>query len=425
MAQRCRRVVLGASWAAIAAALVVASLSQAAVARPDMFRWSTRHYSVETDVSAGFAKVIGDHMEEIFREYSRRFQQYGEMTARFDIVVFQHERDYLDVVPKDARGSTGVFISNKRLLAAHTERRTAEDVLRTLYHEGFHQFMFYVISQQCPIWLNEGLAEYFSEATWNGQGFTTGEVPGARLSILREAINSGRYMTLAELFALSGDQWKQGAQADSRRAGLQYCEAWSVVHFLAHADGGRHADALNGLLKQISTGRNQAEASKAAFGADLATFEKAWAQYVMSLSPSPKFVCRDNMEALLLLAKMIYQDPRRFTSVDALRREVTQRRRYRWTIVTRSGQRIESDDGQAVAALFRCPTDAEQNRLSYLLLRDNSAELPMLVCNVHPGFIIKAYYAPTPGGDLQPVVEEEVRETVSDGLREAIRAAAR
>ncbi len=46
----------------------------------------------------------------------------------------------------------------------------------------------------------------------------------------------------------------------------------------------------------------------------------------MSLSPSPKFRCRDNMQALLLLASEIYEGPRGLKNIHALRRELLARR---------------------------------------------------------------------------------------------------
>lgn len=406
--------------------LVAVALSAGAVrGRPDMFHYKTAHYSIETDISLRFARLVGNHMEEIYREYSRRFQSYGHMTQQFDVAVFRFEKDYLEAVPSRVKGSTGVFVPSKSLLAAHAEDRAAEEVLRTLYHEGFHQFMFHVVSQRCPIWLNEGLAEYFSEATWNGEGFTTGQVPSARLYVVKQAIRDGSHIRFSELLTMERRQWLQNVQTDSHRASLHYSESWSIVHFLIHADGGRYVPMLEQFLREISEGKDQAKAFRSSFGTDLDAFERSWARYVMSLTPSPKFKCRENMEALMVLARLLYRDPRRFESVSTLRRDASSRGRYRWQMTRGTGERITSDDTQKVAQLFRCPYGQEDQELSYLLVRDLRNQMPVLVCNHHPGIIIKAYYKQTPDGALKVQVEEEVRDTVSDDFREAIMAATR
>ncbi|MCK4374061.1 MAG: DUF1570 domain-containing protein, partial [Candidatus Brocadiae bacterium] len=160
----------------------------------EMFGYETDNYDVETDVSPVFARLVGEHMETIYKEYSARFREYGRVTEQFNVAVFRTEEGYLKEVPPQVRGSTGVFVSSKKLLAAHCQGRTVEEVLRTLYHEGFHQFMYSCITPDSPLWVNEGLAEYFAESTWNGKGFSTGQVPGARLRRVQDAIEDRSYI---------------------------------------------------------------------------------------------------------------------------------------------------------------------------------------------------------------------------------------
>ncbi len=388
----------------------------------EMFGYETDNYDVETDVSPVFARLVGEHMETIYKEYSARFREYGRVTEQFNVAVFRTEEGYLKEVPPQVRGSTGVFVSSKKLLAAHCQGRTVEEVLRTLYHEGFHQFMYLVVSERCPIWLNEGIAEYFSEATWNGQGFTTGQVPTLRLHVVQQALRDGSYIRLHELFMLTPEQWLLNVRTDARRASLHYSQSWSIVHFLVHAQGGRYADMLDSFLRGISDGKDQEEAFVASFGADLASFENTWGQYVMALRPSPKFRCRDNMEAIMLLADLLGREGMEFDSVNDLRREVLVRRRYRWEITRPTGEKTNSDDRDEVAALFRCPFDRSNGRLSYLLVKRLDTGAPMLICDHHPGVIIKAYYERS-SPRRKVAVEEQVRETLDQSLAQAIATA--
>jgi len=408
------------------AGVIVAALSLApsALAGNGMIEYTTAHYSVKTDITPRFAAVIGDHMETIYREYARRFQGFGEVEQRFDVKVFRTRRQYEEATGALAPGSTGAFIVHLKLLAAHAEGRTAEEVLRTLYHEGFHQFMYYAISKECPIWLNEGLAEYFSEATWNGKEFETGQVPSGRLHVIREAIRTGTYVPLHMLVTMSNEQWLQNCASNDHRASIHYCQAWSLAQFLLHANGGRYAPMMSRFLRELADGHDQEEAFVASFGADLRAFEQTWARYVMSLRPSPKFTCRDNMEALMTLARSEYGDVRKFRSVSELRKKVRSSRN-RWSITFPTGKTFNSSDKQAVAALFRCPLDRSVRELSYFVVNDPKSGMPILVCTHHPGIVIKAYFQRQRSGELKVMVEEEVYETLKDGLRQAIQAAQR
>ncbi len=391
-----------------------------------IYKESTEHYDVETTIGSHFAEVVGRHMEAIYREYSRRFEEYGEADRKFNVAVFRNEEQYAAHVPAEVRGSTGVFVSRTRLLAAHADGRTGEEVLRTLYHEGFHQFMYELISQRCPIWLNEGLAEYFSEATWNGRDFGVGHVPGSRLYVVQQAVKQGKYVPFAELFSMSSESWLQNIRTDNHRANLVYCQSWSIVHFLLQAENGRYVARMGKLVELISEGNDQEEAFKESFGPgfSLRAFERAWAEYIMSLKPSPKFECRNNMRYIMMLAKSVYGDPTDLRDLEDLRGKVMSDR-ISWRIENPYGDVVSSDDRGRVARLFRCPFDEDGHNVSYVIVKSPGSGLPVLVCTHHPGIIIKAYYRPDGEGGLAVEVEEEVRDLLSPAFKRAITAGMR
>jgi hypothetical protein len=211
-------------------------------------------------------------------------------------------------------------------------------------------------------------------------------------------------------------------RTDGKRASLFYSQTWSIVHFLIHADNGRYTEMLNSYLKGIAAGRDPKRSFTAVFGEDLNAFQTAWANYVLSLEPSPKFTCRDNMESIMLLAQMVHDDVREFEAVSDLRRLLYTRQRYRWEITRPTGEKLMSSDRRAVAALFRCPLDDTDGTVSHLVVRIPGSNMPMLVCDHHPGIIIKAYFQQERGG-TRVVVEEQVRETVSVDLRRAMQQA--
>jgi len=402
--------VVAAAWAALGAG-----------------RWhtvDTEHYEVSTDVSPAFTELVARHMEAIHREYALRFRGYGlKVHGRFQVKVYAREDDYELAVPPSLRGSHGAFVSKDRLLAAFKGDRTDEAVFRTLYHEGFHQFLFSSVSPEVPLWLNEGFAEYFAEATWNGRHFTTGQVPWIRLHVLREAFADGSYIPLRELFRMGNKQWLAHLREDEDedQGPLLYCEAWSVVHFLLHAQGGRYRQRALGYLRLVADGMDHEAAFVKSFGSNVEGFEQAWRRYVMELEPDRDDVCAKNMGALAFLALEYYKDLDRFTSVEGLRRELMDNERVRWRMTTADGEVISGQDRRRVAALFKCPCDRSRSATSYVLLRNLRTGLPEIYCTHHPGIVLKAYYVRDEEGKIRTQVERIVRETLPPELARMLR----
>ena len=383
----------------------------------------TPHYNVTTELGPEFTRIVADHMEHIFQEYSRRLSQFDTQTnERFNVRVYATQSGYESAMPRSLTGSSGAFVAHLRLLATYKGDRTREDVLRTLYHEGFHQFMYRCISSKCPLWLNEGLAEYFAEATWNGRGFETGQVPPERLKIIQEAIRHREYLPFSSLFALKQRSWLRTVHMNRSQASLQYCQAWSAVHFLIHGDQGRYFNRLMGYLKSINTGMDSDTAFKKHFGQDMAGFDHAWRNYVMNLRPDAKHQCKRNMRLLLHLAQRAYDTPRDFRSLSHYRNMLLTDRRVEWSVTSAYGETFSSSDSRRAADLFRCPFDPADRDTSYVLMRDKRTGLPTLFCVHHSGVIIKGYYRRGPGGEYKVEVEEQVDSTLPPGLKQSIRA---
>ncbi len=354
------------------------------------FERTTENYLIQTDVSAEFADLTAAEMEYIYEEYSRVFDEYERISHEpINLKVFSSRSDYNDAVPPEVRNTAGAFITAERLIAAFKEDRTREDVLRTLYHEGFHQFLDDHIEGRVPLWANEGFAEYFAEANWDGTGFSTGQVPWERLHVLQPAIEAEEHIPLEELFVVEGEEWLAAVQEDYSRANLQYSQAWSVIHFLVHAGRGRFKNRLFDYLEMVSRGESREKATSESFGEDIDRMEDAWKGYVLGLSPDRISSCRHDMELLLFLAASFYDSPGRMRSMEKFSRDVIEGRRT-WSITAPDGERITSDDKERIEEMMRCPANGGSGASSYVLLLDRQGDnLPEIYCLHHDGVLIQ------------------------------------
>ncbi len=412
-----------ALWCCIFLALIVNNT--AAVNCEELaYQRITDNYHVKTDISDEFADIAAGHMEAIYREYRFRFPEYDRKgEERFTVKIFQNRQQYNAVIPPEVKGSGGAFIPQDLLLAVFKGDNTQEQVLRTLYHEGFHQFRHEYIGTHVPLWVDEGFAEYFAEAHWTGRRFATGQIPWQRLSVVQSAIKKHDYVPLKDLFLVEHDEWLADVREQNTQANLQYNQAWSVVHFLVHARSGRFRERLFSYLQALSEGKERAEAFRESFGENIDSMERAWKEYVTGLTPDNLSLSRLDMELILFIAASFYDSPRDMKSIKEFVEDIFENTNLEWSIQAPNGENITSDDRERLQNMLRCPEDRVRKGVSsYILLHNPGDGLPELY-NIHyDGILIKAYLVRR---DSQWISRSEVvvREMVSPGLQRALRRA--
>lgn len=241
----------------------------------------TPDYILHTDVSDEEARETDLRLTRIFEEYQRRTADFATAPKdKLPFYLFRREADYK--AAGGPAGSDGVYIESsagKRLMAiagAHTDDNT----WHVIQHEGFHQFVAATIKFDLPIWVNEGLAEYFGEGVWTGDGFVTGLIHQARLEDIRRGIRNG-FQPFRQFMSMTDDQWSDNLKVTN------YDQAWSMVHFLANADNGRYQKPFLQYMAAISKGVRNDQAWETAFGKDNAAFQTRYAQYWLSLPDRP------------------------------------------------------------------------------------------------------------------------------------------
>jgi hypothetical protein len=150
-----------------------------------------------------------------------------------------------------------------------------------LQHEGFHQFAYAVIGGQRPMWLNEGIAEYFGEAVFTGDDYLTGIVPQWRLMRVREELNNKTFASIDEMMQLTAEQW------NGKLSVANYDQGWAMVHFLIHGDGGKYRAAFGRFMQGINEHHPWRNAWREQFGDDPAAFEQRWRAYWSGLPDHP------------------------------------------------------------------------------------------------------------------------------------------
>ncbi len=271
--------------------------------------YRTKYYDLHTDLSPERVQEAVQRMTLMFEEYSRRTKpNLGKGVRRLPFYLFSNEEDYYR--NGGMPGSAGVFDGSRLMAIANEEY--GDIVWRIVQHEGFHQFVVQVIGGNIPIWVNEGLAEYFGEALFTGDSYVAGYVSTERATRIKALIEAGETKTIPEMMSLPHWQWNMEMNV------ANYDMAWSMVFFLGHAKDGRYQLPFQRFLDEVSKGKSWEQAWLRHFGAGTEEFERQWREYWVTLpaNPTPKPHARAVTAALTsFLARAVSQN-QSFDSVE-------------------------------------------------------------------------------------------------------------
>ena len=126
-------------------------------------------------------------------------------------------------------------------------------------HEYAHYFL-HAAGLKLPVWLDEGLAEFFSTVRIANRGCTLGGVLPARL----ETLHRHRWLPLSELVALAGTP---AALQTRDGASLFYAESWALVDLLVLSP--EYAPRFHDLIATLNTGKASAPVLTSIYGRSL------------------------------------------------------------------------------------------------------------------------------------------------------------
>jgi hypothetical protein len=293
---------------------------------------STRHYSIHSNLDPDLTADLGQRLDAMYEEYDHRLALFRTSASlpRLEVFLFSTQREYLSFTGNRMQNSGGLFLPGKNLLAAFLGDQGRDQLRRTLQHEAFHQFAYNAIAPDLPVWLNEGLAQYFEEGLWNGDGFLLGEVPPRRIRQLQADLKSDRLVNFTTLLNMTGPQWAGRLAARQADGVTQYNQSWAMVHFLVMEQGrdGKflYRSHLLEMLRLLHTSANGSEAFRLAFGNNIEGFHDRFVQYARNLQATPEATLIENQEVLADLLVDLDRDHHRFDDIASLRRFVSKGR---------------------------------------------------------------------------------------------------
>jgi len=242
--------------------VAVLSLLAAAPSAADWKRLDTPNLIVVGDVSARELRDVATKFEG-FRDTLR--QVVSESAARAAVptvvIVFPNEKAFTPFKPtyqgKPREGVRGYYAAGPYV--DYIAMESGSDVTdRVIFHEYAHQVVSNSM-RNVPVWLGEGLAEYYSTFRLvGGRTAHLGEVIVDHVRVLRSV---ERY-PLSTLLTVDHNSMLYN---ESARASVFYAQAWALTHMLLNGDRPR-AKELGAYLGRVQKGVPEMEAWEQTLG---------------------------------------------------------------------------------------------------------------------------------------------------------------
>jgi hypothetical protein len=373
---------------------LVGTLVLPAAVRAQSRNISTQHYLIHTDLDEALARDLSERMEAMYGQYSQRLSAFSRSASvpRMEVYLFKSQRDYVALIGGRMKNSGGLFLPGHNLLAAFLEGQGRQQLRRTLQHEAFHQFAYNVISTDLPIWLNEGLAQFFEEGLWNGNDLLLGEVPPRRVRRLQVDLKDHHLLPFSTLLPMTDEQWAKRLAADKEDGSRQYNQSWAMVHFLVMAQNPRgeylYRARLLDMLRLLHQGETPPRAFQLAFGSNVAGFQTRFIDYVRMLQATPEATLIENQNVLADMLADFAREGKRFDDIRTFHQTVSM---GHVTLHYTLGS-IEWDTNPDPNIYF---CDLDGNPLGagdlYLSVRDGSP-LPDIVCRYTSRFTLRTRF---------------------------------
>ncbi len=204
----------------------------------------------------------------------------GHPSPVITIFALKDEKSLGDLLPDYwTRGHmhpSGVFAYRMyQYYAAVNLEAQGTNPFATMYHEYYHSLTMPYFPE-LPIWLSEGLADFFGESQVNGSVATMGVADPA----LIEALRQNKLIPLDVLFHVDASSPYYN---EENKVSVFYAESWALTHYLMIGDKQAHRQMLVDYATALSSGLTPDQAAAKAFG-DLKKLQDDLSRYIGKFS---------------------------------------------------------------------------------------------------------------------------------------------
>jgi tetratricopeptide (TPR) repeat protein len=235
------------------------------------------HFSVVCNSNEKQARRVADQFERMRSVFHKLFPKIQiDTLGSITVLAIKDEKDFRALEPAEylARGQLklgGLFLrgpdKNYTLVRLDAE---GEHPYAVVYHEYTHLLLSK--AEWMPLWLNEGLAEFYQNTDIREKDVALGEPSPENLQLLRE----NRLLPLATLFAVDHTS---PYYHEENKGSIFYGESWALTHYLELMDYRDKSHRVSDYAQLLAQSVDSVTAATRAFG-DLKQLQSTLESYV-------------------------------------------------------------------------------------------------------------------------------------------------
>ncbi len=234
--------------------------------------------------------VVSNAGEKQARQTADQFEQFRVVfqtalpKARLDpgqpVIIFavKTEKNLKELLPQywERKGSAhpaGVFVPgrDKHYVALQLDADDPENRFHIVYHAYVHVLVS-LNFEWIPLWLNEGLAEFYANARVTNKEALVGRPSEYHLELLKQS-------KLLPMDALLSVDHNSPYYNEANRVNVFYAESWALTHYLLLDGKKGHQKELLDYVALVQQGTSTADAFRKVFG-DPKQFQKTFDAYM-------------------------------------------------------------------------------------------------------------------------------------------------
>ena len=259
--------------------LLIGTLSASARDSTDhWFEVRSPHFVVLTDTNEKQAHRIASQFERMRAVFHLLMPTASDSAGSPVIVLALKDKKAMQTLLPEAylaKGSldlAGLFLRapDKNYILVRLDAQGAHP-LATVYHEYTH-FMMRNASEWIPLWLNEGLAEFYQNTDIQDKEVLLGEPSSDNILYLRQ----NRLLPIITL--LKVDQTSPYYH-EEQKGSVFYAESWALTHYIEISDAQKSTNRLQNYAELLMKKEDPVAAAQQAFG-DLGQLQNSLNRYI-------------------------------------------------------------------------------------------------------------------------------------------------
>ncbi|HEY6447249.1 MAG TPA: hypothetical protein VIY53_12380, partial [Acidobacteriaceae bacterium] len=258
--------------------LLVAPVARASA--PPWLEVRSQHFTMVTDAGDKEARRLLDQFERMRWVFQTMFPQANvDPGAPIVVIAVRDNKEFQLIEPAAYLGKgtaqlAGYFLKapdkNYILLRLDVE---GEHPYATVYHEYTHLELG---TASMPLWLNEGLAQFFENTEFRDKEVLVGEPSAWNLAMLQHT----PFIPLETLFRVDADS---PYYHEEQKVSVFYPESWALTHDLLTSDFDQKTHHIPDYVRLVDQHVDPVTAAQQAFG-DLKELKSALAMYTNRMS---------------------------------------------------------------------------------------------------------------------------------------------